>query len=454
MALALLLISSVAISQWRLAGSFPEHLRLLPGQTYTFDLGMLLSVVGDPVSTDGGRRPLRITADEMGVHTLELRLLGMTLRRSTVEVVERRHFVPGGEAIGVLLTSRGWPVSQVGNVRGADGRLYAPARAAGVQPGDVLVQVAGEAFHHPRQLEAAANRSGAERRPLPIVVERNGAEMKFDLIPVETQHPSGPMFQVGISLRNPAAGIGTLTFWDPLTRRFGALGHSVGGDGSSARTLEVADGRIVRAHVHGVRPGSRGLPGEKLGVFEDARLALGVIEKNTEFGIFGNLARPPESSREAVPVALAHEVRPGKATMFTVLSGTTVEAFSVEILEVDRQRRPDGKGLVLAVTDPRLLQQTQGIVQGMSGSPIIQDGRLVGAVTHVFLNDPSRGYGMLAEWMVYEAGLAADGQDFRASRRMGITSTREARWGGTPGSSGDGRRQYGILQHGYGFFAA
>src|SRR5690606_6275369 len=160
---------------------------------------------------------------------------------------------------------------------------------------------------------------------------------------------------------------------------------------------------------HGIQPGMRGRPGEKIGLFGSGA-ALGVIEKNTEFGIFGHLDQGAMSllvdpDRKPVPVALAHEVQRGKAEILTVVEGDRVRSFEVEIVEVERQSRPTGKGLVIEVTDPELIARTNGIVQGMSGSPILQDGKLVGAVTHVFINNPRRCFGVLAEWMVSEAGV-------------------------------------------------
>jgi stage IV sporulation protein B len=186
----------------------------------------------------------------------------------------------------------------------------------------------------------------------------------------------------------------------------------------------MVSGRIVSAYITGIQPGWRGLPGEKIGIFDSRQNLLGSIEKNTTFGIFGHLypsasatlatrkvtgSSSLEGFPHKVPVALAHEVEPGPAYMMTVLHGREIEAFQVRIEKVTRQSRADDKGLIIKVTDPRLLQETGGIVQGMSGSPILQqeDGqlKLVGVVTHVFVNDQTRGYGILAEWMMAEAGL-------------------------------------------------
>ncbi|MDI3281150.1 MAG: SpoIVB peptidase S55 domain-containing protein, partial [Bacillota bacterium] len=184
----------------------------------------------------------------------------------------------------------------------------------------------------------------------------------------------------------------------------------------------LIDGRIVPATVAGIQPGNRGQPGEKVGVFHHQAEVVGRIEKNTPFGIYGRLEKiPPRFPFQMpVPVAMAYEIREGPAEMWTVISGDQIQRFQIRITKVNRKFRADGRGLVLQVTDRQLLQRTGGIVQGMSGSPILQGGKIVGAVTHVFVNDPARGYGILAEWMLEEAGLFR--RDPRLQGRSGLFS--------------------------------
>lgn len=205
---------------------------------------------------------------------------------------------------------------------------------------------------------------------------------------------------LGLYVEDPAAGVGTLTFYDRTSGTFAALGHRITELGGQRRVW-LEGGKIVAARISGIEQGQRGSPGEKIGTFSGPDDIIGTIASNTRFGLFGKLETDlPEG--EEVPVALAHQVHTGPARILTVVQGSTVQEFSVEIVRVYRQLRPHDKGLVIKVTDPQLLSLTGGIVQGMSGSPIIQDGRLVGAVTHVFVNDPTRGYGVLAEWMLEE----------------------------------------------------
>lgn len=387
--------------------SFPTHLRLLPGQEFVFDLGPLLRARTDnpDLVTNLGRDGVAVRAPEPDqADDLQLSLLGIPLRKAQVDVVSRLELIPSGHAIGVLM-GNGVLVTQVTSVVGPGGRVGYPARDAGLQPGDVILEVAGQTISHGAQLETLTQEFGKAGKSMPLVVEREGRSIRLTVQPQPSGSEEIERYMLGIWVRDSAAGVGTLTFWDPSTGRYGALGHRIA-DGPTGETGGMTIGRIVGAAIHGVTPGGRGRPGEKRGFFEEGNGALGTIDTNTIFGIYGQLDLPPDSTQQALPVALAHEVKPGPATILTVVDGRRVESFDIEILQVRRQSGPDDKGLVVRVTDPRLLAKTNGIVQGMSGSPIIQDGLIVGAITHVFVNDPHRGYGVLAEWMVYEAGLA------------------------------------------------
>jgi stage IV sporulation protein B len=200
--------------------------------------------------------------------------------------------------------------------------------------------------------------------------------------------------------------VGTLTFFDPVTKIYGALGHVITNSDTS-ELLDLKDGKIVAAAVEGIQKGQRGKIGEKIGLFQADQKMSGNIEKNTKYGIFGVLQNilPNQLYPDPVPVAVGGQIKEGPAQMLTVLNGDNIEACNVEIQTVFPQPRPDGKSFIVRMVDPRILSRTGGIVQGMSGSPIVQDGKLIGAVTHVFINDPTRGYGIGAELMLDEAGL-------------------------------------------------
>lgn len=403
---------------YRTLERLPAELQLASGAEAALDLagrGFLavrgdrpqgLVVDGTPLGTEWRavrHDVLRLTARGTGVTHLQVALFGwLPLRTVTVDVRPTVTVVPGGQAIGVVLHSDGVVVVDEAGLRDRDGRVRHPAQEAGVRVGDVIVAVNGaevaDKEDAARKIDAAA-RSG---RPIALTVRRDGRILTLSVQPVWDVRAG--RYLVGVWIRDGASGVGTLTFYDPQSRRFAALGHVVS-DSRTGEPYEIRDGEIVGAIVSDIDRGSAGSPGEKLAVFVGRRQPLGTLEKNTEVGVFGRLLNIPDGGGAPVPIALPQEVHTGPAVIRTVLHGQKIDTFDVEIERVALQDRPAGKGLIVRVTDPRLLREAGGIVQGMSGSPILQDGKLVGAVTHVFVNDPTRGYGVLAIWMAEEAGL-------------------------------------------------
>ncbi|MGI6038097.1 MAG: SpoIVB peptidase [Limnochordia bacterium] len=398
--------------QVQVLNSLPHHLRLIPGETFNFQLSSPYSLV-PPLDKDF------IQVSEEGVEisptgpdsaSLQINLWGVPIREMLVEVVPQLEVMPGGQAVGVLLAPGGLIVVDHVPLMGSDGRDHFPAREADIRPGDIIMSLGGAKISSPEQVRALVEEFGRRGQPMAVELLRDGRTIHTQITPVEVHrdHWAGrpeANYLLGLWLEDPAAGVGTLTFYEPKSGAYGALGHMVT-DGAS-RPLQIGKGRIVRAHISGIQSGQRGRPGEKIGVFQDERDIVGTIEKNTRFGIFGHLQIRPANPYfpQPIPVAMAHQVEVGPAEIYTVLDGQQVERFTVEIAKVNYQSRPNDKGLIIQITDPELLRRTGGIVQGMSGSPIVQNGRLVGAVTHVFVSDPTRGFGVLAEWMIYEAGL-------------------------------------------------
>ncbi|MGV3464176.1 MAG: SpoIVB peptidase, partial [Heyndrickxia sp.] len=190
------------------------------------------------------------------------------------------------------------------------------------------------------------------------------------------------------------------------SKKYGALGHVIS-DMDTKKPIVVEDGQIVKSTVTSIEKGSNGNPGEKLARFSSDREVIGDIKQNSPFGIFGNLHKVIKNGKydKPLPIALSDQVKEGPAKILTVVNGDKVEAFDIEVVSTIPQKFPATKGMIIKVTDPKLLEKTGGIVQGMSGSPIIQDGKLIGAVTHVFVNDPTSGYGVHIEWMLNKAGI-------------------------------------------------
>ena len=292
-----------------------------------------------------------------------------------------RMLVPGGQVVGLEL--QGDRVSVAG---------LEPTSQTALREGDLIVSVDGTPVSSAADVRRALDRSDGTVR---VRILRGGREKTLTLQPQITR--DGP--RLGVSLRQGVAGVGTVTWVDPAQGTFGTLGHGVNDVGGGL--LHLVQGRAYPAAVVSVRKGKSGSPGQLHAAVTD-RQTGGTLEENTAQGVFGHL----EASwpGEAMPTAAYSEIQAGPATIRATVSGGDVQEYSVEILKIYPEKKADGRNFLLKVTDPALLEQTGGIVQGMSGSPIIQNGRLVGAVTHVLVNQPDTGYGIYIEKMLDAAG--------------------------------------------------
>ena len=400
-----LLLSTVPY--WVSAVGIPSELKVFPGMELSLDLRPPLRIH----SQDGLEVTGLLDTENLGSRVYRVSLFGwLPLTKVVVDVVPLVEVYPGGQSIGVLLSTEGLVISELGAVVDLEGRERYPARDAGIRPGDILLSIEGHPTRRPELVSQLVNSLAPEKRFLNLEVKRDDRILTLTVEPAKALQTSifgqsSYQYLLGILLEDPAAGVGTLSFFDPKTGRFGALGHTI--TDSLGRPVTISKGTIVEAAINSIRYGSRGAPGEKIGFFHGEQNILGTIDSNSSLGIYGQLVGSLAKSAftEPVPVAFAHQVRTGPAEMYTVLEGTNIERFSVEIVKVVNQTRPGEKGMVVEVTDERLLKETGGIIQGMSGSPLIQNGMLVGAITHVFVNNPTRGYASFAEWMIYEAGL-------------------------------------------------
>lgn len=289
--------------------------------------------------------------------------------------------IPVGEVIGLEL--RGDSVT----VSAFDQSLPA-GQAAGLRIGDEIITIDGRAIDSAADIRHALERSDGV---VDVVVSREGRETALRVTPAVTSE--GP--RLGVYLRQGVTGIGTITFYDPETGSFGTLGHGVNDQNGSL--LAMTAGNVYPADVASIDRGQKGAPGQLRGSLSGDRL-LGTVAKNTPQGVFGTI--PAKLTGEAIPVGTSDCVTAGPATIRSTVDGSGPRDYSVEILKIYPADRPDGRNLLLRVTDPALLSATGGIVQGMSGSPIIQNGKLVGAVTHVLVNSPDTGYGIFIENML------------------------------------------------------
>lgn len=330
------------------------------------------------------------------------RLFGiLPLRTVTLVRTEDVALIPGGQAVGITLHTAGVLVVGLGTVEGTDG-AKSPAAAAGLVAGDTILRVDGTPLKNAEHLSELCKSSDGS---MLLTVQREDETVSLTLYP-EKDVETG-QYRIGAWVRDSTAGIGTLSFSSEELQMFAALGHPVS-DIDTQSLFTVGTGELLQAEVMDVIRGEQGEPGELLGVFSVNDQSLGSIVHNTEFGVFGTIHEDASvMSQDSIPMAFSYEAHTGDAQLLATVDGSGVQAFDCEISRVNVQRAPAAKGMIVTVTDDRLLDMTGGIVQGMSGSPILQDGKLIGVVTHVFVNDPTKGYCIYAEWMVREMQACA-----------------------------------------------
>ncbi len=413
------LLLFVLLSPLEISLNLDRNLRLLEGQEQSFDLKFpldlyiradkddILNLNGIPIKSNEYNRlafynDISLQGLNKGSVNLELSLFKglIPIRQLTVNVLPEKYLVPGGHSIGIKLYDEGVIVVGYFYLEKEKG-FFSPAEESGVLIGDVIIAVNE---HKIKDIDMAAEiiKTESEKGPLTFTIKRSGQELKKEVTPYLC--PNSQEKRIGLYIRDTAAGVGTLTFYDRENKCYGALGHIIT-DIDTNVAMEINEGLIVRADIVNIKMAQRGQPGEKAGIFREGKDILGTIDKNTNFGIYGKIKNLEECLTpypDPIPLGLAFQVEPGPAEMLTVIEGNTIQSFKIEIEKVTNQNKPVDKGMIIRVVDENLLDITGGIIQGMSGSPIIQNGRLVGAVTHVFVNDPSRGYGIFTEWMVKE----------------------------------------------------
>lgn len=318
----------------------------------------------------------------------------------TLSVVSERVLVPGGQSVGIRMDVRGVLVVGLEELETEDG-IVSPGYKAGLQIGDTIVSINGTPVYYASDVERIVNNS---KKEMNVTILRKNEELSFSVKPVKTLDSES--YKLGIWVKERIAGIGTLTYYDPQTNIYAALGHGIY-ESQTSTLLEADKGELLRTEVKSIREGAAGKPGEIRGIFYSGDEAIGTVRINSQYGVYST-GLNFELLETAQPLIMASQdqIEEGPAVIRTTINGNKVETFDIMIDKVNPQKAAGSKGLELTVTDERLLSHSGGIVQGMSGSPIIQNGRLAGAVTHVFVNNPTKGYGIFAQWMVEEGEKA------------------------------------------------
>jgi len=399
-----LLLGVVSVSRFFL----PDTIRITEGQETTISYADIFSfhihksekdsfeVMQSPIR---GNQDIQISYPDSSQHTdttvtkATISLFGiLPVKTVTIEIWDSLYLVPLGQTIGIDIHTNGVMILGTGSVETAEGKQDSPAKGK-VFTGDLIQKVNGQVVESNGDVTEIVEREG--QSPVTLEILREGEIIQASITPLIG---TDGIYKLGLWIRDRAQGIGSLTYYNPDTGGFGAIGHGIA-DVDTHETIPVGEGTITKARISAVKKGVEGEPGEIEGSLTST--VLGEIQLNSANGVYGTIVNSESliQTQNAIPIALKEEIKEGKAYILCNLEGDTVEQYEVKVSKTSKIASKND-GLVVEITDPRLLEKTNGIIQGMSGSPIIQDGALIGAVTHVFVQEPQKGYGIYIEDMI------------------------------------------------------
>lgn len=330
--------------------------------------------------------------------TYNVSLLGVKLKTVTANVIQDRKVIPLGNVAGLKLYTQGVLVVGMSQIEGEDNKIYKPYEEAGIEQGDSIIKINNEKIDSTEELLECISK--CKGKTVNITYLKDGEEIQKTITPVKT---SKNTYKLGLWVRDAAAGVGTLTFYDTQSNGIASLGHGIQ-DVDTGEMVDISSGELVTTEIINIEKGEKEKPGRIEGSIEDCN-TIGTIYSNTKFGVYGHIQNKNMlelNEKDAINVALRNEIQEKDATIMCTLEDGKTEEYSVKIQKVFRNNNEDNKSMIVKITDERLLEKTGGIVQGMSGSPIIQNGKLIGALTHVLVSDPTTGYGVFADLMIKE----------------------------------------------------
>lgn len=378
----------------------PDKITIFEGEDISLKtfFGITLHAEEDvlTVSADTGQKTINTVGNEKVSVTLFDKLF---IKNVDVSVLPRTTVIPVGNIAGVKLYTNGVLVVGMSEIEGEDSKTYKPYENSGIEEGDTIVKVNNTMIYSTEDLIENVNLSNGENVKIEYIHEKETKECSIR--PVKTNEEE---YKLGLWVRDSAAGVGTVTFYEPETQQFGALGHGIT-DIDTGDLLNISSGEFVTAKVLNIKKGEDGNPGKIQGTVEEQE-TIGEITKNTEFGIYGKIEDASslniDMSKE-MEVALRDEIQTGKATILCSLDNQTVKEYEIEITKIYRENNYNNKSMEIKLTDQALIEKTGGIIQGMSGSPIIQNGKFVGAVTHVFVDSATEGYAVFGDLMLKQS---------------------------------------------------
>ena len=378
----------------------PENIVLFQGEEISFKtlFGIRIKKQADILETSSNNN--QEISDKIGSTNLKVSLFNkITLKEINIDVIPKTKVVLIGKIAGVKLYTSGVLVVGMSEIRGQDNKKYKPYENTGIEEGDTITKINEIEINSTDELIEKVNNSNGEELNIEYLHENEIKECS--ITPVKQTNNE---YKLGLWVRDSAAGVGTVTFYEPETKTFGALGHGIS-DIDTGKLIDISKGEFVTTKILNIEKGQKGEPGKIQGSIEKGT-TIGNINKNTRFGIYGvvdNLSAINIDMSKEMEVALRDEIKIGKATILCSLDNEIPQEYEIEIEKIYRDNNYDNKSMGIKVTDEKLLEKTGGIIQGMSGSPIIQNGKFIGALTHVLVNNPEEGYGVFADIMIKQS---------------------------------------------------
>ena len=374
--------------------NIPSKIVLLKGEKFEFN-----ALFGIEIKTIDKDIIETWRTGDVSTNNMSVSLFGsIPLKDISVTTLPEMNVVPLGNLIGLKLYTNGVLVVGMSEIEGESNEKYKPYEGADIKEGDTIVEINNQEIDSIETLKNVVNASGGS--DLVIKHVRDGAVLTSTITPVKASQSE---YKIGLWVRDSATGVGTISFYDPETKKFAALGHGIF-DTDTEELIDIESGELVTSKIVSINKAKVGEPGEIKGSIATGTL-LGQVNTNTEFGIYGNLTNLTSlgiNVNNTVEIALREEIQLGEATILCNLEGNGVEEYKIEIQKIDKNNNSDNKSMQIKVVDDNLKEKTGGIICGMSGSPILQNGKLIGVVTNVLVSNPEIGYGVFADLMVKE----------------------------------------------------
>lgn len=334
--------------------------------------------------------------NEAGNENLNLNLFGgIKLKSVNVDVIPKTKIIPLGTAIGMKLYTKGVLVVGMSQIKNENNQKIKPYENSGIEQGDMILEINNNEVKNTTELINEVNKS--KGKEIKIKYLQNNETKETSILPVKSDNE----YKIGLWVRDAAAGVGTLTFYEPKTNSFMALGHGIV-DIDTEKIIDIANGELITANILSIKKGVKGTPGELRGTIDSGN-KIGNIDRNTKLGVYGKVTDKNYlgiGNNKEMEVATRKEIKEGKAKIICQLDNNEKKMYDIEIEKIYLMNNENNKSMLIKITDEELIKKTGGIIQGMSGSPIVQDGKFVGAVTNVLVNDPKHGYAIFADMMI------------------------------------------------------